>query len=200
MHFFFSDLSLANLGYSSSVTPIVTAGLLIGDKVVPYNARAAQVFFFVAFASVEPCLLASVAYDCYTGVCKPLHNTTTMTTHVCACLTTGSYVCSFLNASFQVGDTFSPSLCKSNTVHHFVCDVPAVLGLSRSDKHISEVVLIFTMSFNVSFALLIILISCLLIFVNILKMHSAQGHRKALSTCASHPTAVSILCGTVIFR
>ena len=63
MHFFFSDLSLANSGYSSAVTPIVTAGLLTGDKVVSYNARAAQMFFFVAFASVEPCLLASVAYE-----------------------------------------------------------------------------------------------------------------------------------------
>ena len=63
MHFFFSDLSLANSGYSSAVTPIVTAGLLTGDKVVSYNARAAQAFFSVAFASVEPRLLASVAYE-----------------------------------------------------------------------------------------------------------------------------------------
>ena len=54
-----------------------------------------------------------------------------------------------------------------------LCDVPAVLALSSSDKHICEVALAFIMSFNVSFALLIILISYLLIFVNILKMHSA---------------------------
>ena len=54
-------------------------------------------------------------------------------------------------------------------------------------------------SFNVSFALLVILISYLFIFVNILKMHSAQGHQKALSTCTSHFTAVSIFYGTVIF-
>lgn len=43
------------------------------------------------------------------------------------------------------------------------CDVPAVLALSRSDKHINEVVLVSIMSFNVSFALLIILISYLFI-------------------------------------
>ena len=54
-----------------------------------------------------------------------------------------------------------------------LCDVPAVLALSSSDKHICEVALAFIMRFNVSFALLIILISYLLIFVNILKMHSA---------------------------
>ena len=54
-------------------------------------------------------------------------------------------------------------------------------------------------SFNVSFALLVILISYLFIFVNILKMHSARGHQKAFSTCTSHLTAVSIFYGTVIF-
>ena len=30
-------------------------------------------------------------------------------------------------------------------------------------------------------------------------MHSAQGHQKALSTCASHPTSASIFYRTVIF-
>ena len=111
-HCFFSNLSLVNSG--------VMAGLLTGDKIISYNARAAQIFFFVAFASVEPCLLTSVVYDCHTAVRKPLHSTTTTTTHVCAHLTRGSYVCSFLNASFHVGDIFGPSLCKSNIAHHFV--------------------------------------------------------------------------------
>ncbi|KAB0371081.1 hypothetical protein FD755_017490 [Muntiacus reevesi] len=199
MYFFLSNLSLVDFGYSSAVTPKAMAGLLIGDKLISYNACAAQMFFFVAFATVENYLLASMAYDRYAAVCRPLHYTTTMTTSVCALLAIGSYVCGFLNACFHVGDIFSLTFCKSRTVHHFFCDVPAVLALSCSEKHISEVVLVFLSSFNVSFALLVILISYLLIFVNILKMHSAQGHRKALSTCTSHLTTVSIFYGTIIF-
>nr|XP_012605437.1 olfactory receptor 5B2 [Microcebus murinus] len=199
MYFFLSSLSLADFGYSSAVTPKVMAGLLIGDKFISYNACAAQMFFFVAFATVENYLLASMAYDRYAAVCKPLHYTTTMTTSVCAQLAIGSYICGFLNASFHIGDIFSLSFCKSSLVHHFFCDVPAVMALSCSDKHISEVVLVFMSSFNVVFALLVILISYMFVFITISKMHSAQGHQKALSTCASHLTAVCIFYGTVIF-
>ncbi|XFF84662.1 hypothetical protein AB1E18_010881 [Capra hircus] len=199
MYFFLSNLSLVDFGYSSAVTPKAMAGVLIGDKVISYNACAAQMFFVVAFATVENYLLASMAYDRYAAVCRPLHYTTTMTASVSAHLAIGSYICGFLNACFHVGDIFSLPFCKSITVHHFFCDVPAVLALSCSEKHISEVVLVFMSSFNVSFALLVILISYLFIFVNILKMHSARGHQKAFSTCASHLTAVSIFYGTVIF-
>uniref|UniRef100_A0A8D0ZKS1 Olfactory receptor n=1 Tax=Sus scrofa TaxID=9823 RepID=A0A8D0ZKS1_PIG len=199
MYFFLSNLSLVDFGYSSAVTPKVMAELLRGDKVISYNACAAQMFFFTVFATAESYLLASMAYDRYAAVCKPLHYTTTMTASVCVCLATGSYACGILNASVNVGDTFSLSFCRSNVVHHFFCDVPAVMVLSCSDKHIGELVLIYISSFHVFFALMVIFVSYLFIFISILKMQSSQGHQKALSTCASHLTAVSIFYGTVIF-
>ncbi|XP_066110087.1 olfactory receptor 5B3-like [Saccopteryx bilineata] len=199
MYFFLGNLSLVDLCYSSAVTPTVIAGFLHGDKVISYNACAAQMFFFVAFATVENYLLSSMAYDRYAAVCKPLHYTTTMTTGVCAHLAIGSYVCGFLNSSIHTGDTFSLSFCESNVVHHFFCDIPAVMILSCSDRHVSELVLVYVVSFNIFFALLVILISYIFIFITILKMHSSSGYQKALSTCASHLTAVSIFYGTLIF-
>ncbi|KAM8814000.1 olfactory receptor 5B3-like [Rhynchonycteris naso] len=199
MYFFLGNLSLVDLCYSSAVTPTVMAGFLLGDKVISYNACAAQMFFFVAFATVENYLLSSMAYDRYAAVCRPLHYTTTMTTGVCARLAIGSYVFGFLNSSIHIGDTFSLSFCESNVVHHFFCDVPAVMILSCSDRHLSELVLVYVVSFNTFFALLVILISYIFIFITILKMQSSSGFQKALSTCASHLTAVSIFYGTGIF-
>ena len=199
MYFFLSNLSLVDLCYSSAVTPTVMAGFLPGDKIISYNACAAQMFFFGAFATVENYLLASMAYDRYVAVCKPLHYTTTMTTGLCASLAIGSYVCGFLNASIHMADTFSLSFCESNVVHHFFCDVTAVMVLSCSDRHVSEMVLVYVVSFIISLALFVILISYTFIFVTILKMHSSSGYQKALSTCASHFTAVSIFYGTIIF-
>ncbi|KAM5186056.1 olfactory receptor 5B2-like [Callospermophilus lateralis] len=199
MYFFLGNLSLVDFCYSSAVTPKVMAGLLLGDKVISYNACAAQMYFFGAFGTVENYLLASMAYDRYAAVCKPLHYTTTMTTRVCTWLILGSYIVSFLNASIHIGNMFSLSFCKSNVVHHFFCDVPAVMVLSCSDRHVSELVLVSIVSFNIFFALLVILISYMFIFITILKMRSGAGYRKALSTCASHFTAVSIFYGTVIF-
>ncbi|KAM9767990.1 olfactory receptor 5B2-like [Dama dama] len=106
MYFFLSNLSLVDFGCSSAVTPNVIAGFLTGNKVISYNACAAQMFFFIVFGTGESYLLASMAYDRYAAVCKPLRYATTMTKN------------------------------RSNVVNHFFCDVPAVTILSCSDKHI----------------------------------------------------------------
>ena len=149
MYFFLGNLSLVDFCYSSDVTPKVMSGLLKGDKVISYNGCAAQMFFFVAFATVENFLLASMAYDRYAAVCKPLHYATTMTSGVCVCLSIGSYACGFLIASIHIGDTFNLSFCRSNVVHHFFCDIPAVMILSCSDRHVSELVLFYVGSFSI---------------------------------------------------
>uniref|UniRef100_A0A2R9B418 Olfactory receptor family 5 subfamily B member 12 n=1 Tax=Pan paniscus TaxID=9597 RepID=A0A2R9B418_PANPA len=169
MYFFLSNLSLVDFGYSSAVTPKVMVGFLTGDKFTLYNACATQFFFFVAFITAESFLLASMAYDCYAVLCKPLHYTTTMTTNVCARLAIGSYVYGFLNASIHTGNTFRLSFCRSNVVEYFFCDAPPLLALSCSDNYISEM------------------------------LRSSEGRQKAFSTCASHLTAVSIFYGTGIF-
>ncbi|XP_034369932.1 olfactory receptor 5B3-like [Arvicanthis niloticus] len=199
MYYFLGNLSFVDFCYSSAVTPTVMTGLLIGNTVISYNDCAAQMFFFVAFATVENYLLASMAYDRYVAVCKPLHYATTMTKSVCACLSVGSYACGFLNASIHTGNTFSLSFCRSHVVHHFFCDIPALMVLSCSDKHVSDLVLVYVASFHIFFALSVICISYVFIFITIFQMHSSVGYRKAVSTCASHFTAVSIFYGTIIF-
>ncbi|XP_032751306.1 olfactory receptor 5B3-like [Rattus rattus] len=199
MYIFLGNLSLVDFCYSSTVTPNVIAGFLTGDKIMSYNACASQMFFFANFADVENYLLVSMAYDRYVAVCKPLHYATTMTTRVCVCIVIGCYVCGFLNASIYTMNAFSLSFCESNVVHHFFCDVLAVMIVSCSDRHVNELTFVYVASFNIFFALILILISYMYIFTSILKMHSAAGYHKALSTFASHFTAVSIFYGTIIF-
>jgi olfactory receptor len=64
-------------------------GLIKRSKVMNYSACATQIFLFVTFANVENYLLASMTYDRYAAVCKPLHYTTMMTTSVCVCVIMG---------------------------------------------------------------------------------------------------------------
>nr|XP_048286541.1 olfactory receptor 5B3-like [Myodes glareolus] len=199
MYIFLCNLSFVDFCYSSTVTPKVIVGFLTGDNIMSYNACASQMFFFATFANVENYLLVTMAYDRYVAVCKPLHYATTMTTSMCACLVIGCYICGFLNAFICTVDALSLSFCESNVVHHFFCDVLAVMILSCSDRHINELVLIYVASFNIFFALILILISYMFIFTNILKMNSVAAYHKALSTCTSHFTAVSIFYGTLIF-
>ncbi|KAM9660489.1 olfactory receptor 5B12-like [Trichechus inunguis] len=199
MYFFLSNLSLVDCVYASAVTPKVMAGFLTGDKIISYNACAAQMFFFAAFAVIECFLLAWMAFDRHAAVCKPLHYTTTMTSTVCALLVTSSYICGLLQSSIHVALTFHLSFCHSNVVNHFLCDSPPLLALSCSDIYTNEIVIFTLAACNVFFTLLVILNSYLFIFIAILRKHSAEGQKKAFSTCASHLTTVSIFYGTIIF-
>ncbi|XP_068964107.1 olfactory receptor 5B12-like [Petaurus breviceps papuanus] len=199
MYFFLSNLSLVDFGYSSAVTPKVMAGFLTGDKAISYNGCATQLFFFATFTTVESFFLASMAYDRHVAVCKPLYYSMTMTSSVCTRLAVGSYICGFMTSSVSVGDTFSLSFCDSNIVNHFFCDIPPLLALSCSDTHINEWVLFILGGFNISFALMVIFTSYLFVLIAILRISSAEGRKKAFSTCASHLTAVSIFYGTIIF-
>ncbi|XP_051820780.1 olfactory receptor 5B12-like [Antechinus flavipes] len=199
MYFFLSNLSLVDLGYSSTITPKVMAGFLPGDKTISYSGCATQMYFFAYFATIESYLLAVMAYDRQVAVCKPLHYTTTMTSCVCASLAISCHICGFIFSSIHTGNTFSLYFCDSNIIHHFFCDIPALLVLSRSMSYIHEVVIFFAVGFTVSFDLFFILKSYFFIFIAILRMRSAEGRQKAFSTCASHLTAVSIFYGTVMF-
>ncbi|XP_077720608.1 olfactory receptor 5B12-like [Canis aureus] len=199
MYFFLSNLSFVDCVYASAVTPKVMVGFLTKDKIISYNACAAQMFFFSAFATIESFLLASMAFDRHTAVCKPLHYATIMTSAMYTSLATGSYISGLLQSSIHVALTFHLSFCRSNIINHFFCDIPALLALSCSDIYMNEIVLFILAAFNVLFTLLVILNSYLFIFIAILGMHSAERQRKAFSTCASHLTTVSIFYGTIIF-
>ncbi|XP_028714625.1 olfactory receptor 5B12-like [Peromyscus leucopus] len=198
MYIFLSNLSLVDCVYASAVTPKVIEGFLTEHKIM-YNECVAQMFFFIAFAIIEAFLLASMAFDRYVAVCKPLHYSTTMTTTKCALLVSGCYISGLLQSSIHVFFTFHLSFCHSNVINHFFCDIPPLLAISCSNIYYNEIILFMLAGFNVTSTILVILSSYLLIFVVILRMRSAEGRKKAISTCASHLTTVSIFYGTTTF-
>ncbi|XP_051822794.1 olfactory receptor 5B12-like [Antechinus flavipes] len=199
MYFFLSSLSLVDLGSSSAIIPKMLAGILTGDKIISYNSCATQMFFFVIFVTTENYLLASMAYDRHVAVSKPLHYSTIMSSKMCLGLTISCYVCGSVNSSIHIGFTFSLSFCSSNIVNHFFCDIPPILTLSCSDIHFTELLVCVIGAFNMAFAILIIVVSYLSIFIAILRIRSTEGRQKAFFTCASHIFAVSLFYGATIF-
>ncbi|KAL6035872.1 hypothetical protein STEG23_017711 [Scotinomys teguina] len=199
MYFFLSNLSLVDCVYASAVTPKVMVGFLTGNKIISYNACAAQMFFFVAFAAIESLILASMAYDRHVAVCKPLHYTTTMTSTTCILIVTCCYMSGILQSSIHVGLAFHLSFCFSNMINHFFCDIPPLLNISCSDTYTNEITLFILATLDIVFTLLVILNTYLLIFIAILRMRSADARKKAFSTCASHLITVAIFFGSLIF-
>ncbi|XP_027676181.2 olfactory receptor 1052 [Chelonia mydas] len=199
MYLLLSNLSLVDLGYSSSIAPRVLVSLSRESKAISYAGCAAQLYFFATFATTESFLLAVMAYDRYVAICNPLLYTVTISKRSCVWLLASSYMAGVANATVFTSCTFQLSFCGPNVIDHYVCDVIPLMRLSCTDTHTNEMLLsIFTGSIQLT-TMLIILFSYLYITAAILRICSSEGRHKAFSTCTSHLTAVAICYGTTCF-
>lgn len=94
---------------------------------------------------------------------------------------------------------FSFYFCKFNVIYHLFFYMPAIMYVSWSDRHVNELVSVCLASFNIFFCSHNYLLSHIIIFIGILRMHSGTGHQKSISTCASHIIPVTAFYGTLIF-
>uniref|UniRef100_A0A8D1RFA4 Olfactory receptor n=1 Tax=Sus scrofa TaxID=9823 RepID=A0A8D1RFA4_PIG len=199
MYYFLSNLSFCDVCYSSSVSPKMLADFLSEQKRIPYNLCAVQMYLFGTFADVECLMLAVMAYDRYVAICNPLLYTVAMSRRVCTQLVATAYIVGLVDSAIHTCCTFRLSFCNSNIIEHFFCDIPPLLALSCSDTSINEIVMFTFIGCVVGCSIVTVLLSYSYILTTILRMNSAEGRRKAFSTCASHLTAVAVFHGTLLF-
>ncbi|XP_048216206.1 olfactory receptor 142-like [Perognathus longimembris pacificus] len=198
MYFFLSSLSLVEICYSSTVVPKFITDLLARMKTISLKGCLAQIFFFHFFGVVETLLLVVMAYDRYVAICKPLHYMNIMSRHVCHTLMTGSFVGGFLHSIIQVLITLPLPFCGPNVIDHYFCDLYPLFKLACTDTFV-EGLIVFVNSGVISIISLLILVSSYVVILVNLRKHSAEGRRKALSTCASHITVVVFFFGPATF-
>ena len=104
-----------------------------------------------------------------------------------------------MDASINAILTFCLCFCGSNETNHFFCDVPPLLLQSFSDTHVNELVTFIIFGFIELITLSGLFVSYYYIILAVIKIHSAEGRFKAFSTCTSHPTALAIFQGTLLF-
>ena len=73
MYLFLSVLSFLNICYSSVVTPRLLVDFLASGRSISFKGCVVQMTFSVMHAVAESFLLASVACDRCTAICRPLH-------------------------------------------------------------------------------------------------------------------------------
>ncbi|XP_072648167.1 olfactory receptor 5M8 [Canis lupus baileyi] len=199
MYFFLSHLSFVDLCFSSNVTPKMLEVFLSEKKTISYPACLVQCYFFITLVHVEIYILAVMAFDRYMAICNPLLYGSKMSKSVCTSLITGPYVYGALTGLMETMWTYNLVFCGPNEINHFYCADPPLIKLACSDTYNKELSMFVVAGCNLSFSLLIILISYLYIVPAILKIRSTEGRHKAFSTCGSHLTAVTIFYATLFF-
>ncbi|XP_077675092.1 olfactory receptor-like protein OLF2 [Eretmochelys imbricata] len=199
MYFFLRNLSFCDLCVSLIISPKMLLNFLADRKNISYTACAVQMFLVIIFGDLQGLLLAVMAYDRYVAICNPLLYTVSMSRQLCILLVAGVYAVGVLDSVLNTCFTFRLSFCSSNIINHFFCDVPALLALSCSDTHINEIVIFAFISCIQVISFVTILLSYVYITSTILQMRSADGWRKAFSTCTFHLTSVVLFYGPQLF-
>ncbi|KAM9658478.1 LOW QUALITY PROTEIN: olfactory receptor 5P4-like [Trichechus inunguis] len=195
MHLFLSHLAFVDIGYSTSVTPIMLMGFLRERTTIPVSGCIAQLGSDVTFGTTECFLLAAMAYDRYVAICSPLLYSTQMSPVVCFLLLGASYLGGCMNASSFTGCLMNLSFCGPNKINHFFCDLFPLSKLSCGHVYIAETSPAISSGSVLISILFTIIVSCIYILHSILNMHSTEGRNKAFSTCTSHLTAVTLFYG-----
>ncbi|XP_004620480.2 olfactory receptor 1044-like [Sorex araneus] len=199
MYFFLSNLAFVDFCYASAITPKMLGNFLYKQNVISFNACAAQLGCFLTFVTAECLLLASMAYDRYVAICNPLLYMVVMSSDICIQLVAVPYAYNISTALFHTILTFRLTYGHSNIINHFYCDDMPLLGLACSDTHLKQLWIYISAAFTSVPSVVTVFVSYVYIISAILKMKSAEGRRKAFSTCGSHMLAVTIFYGTLIF-
>ncbi|KAM4845590.1 olfactory receptor 4S2-like [Thomomys bottae] len=198
MYFFLYFLSFVDICYSSVTVPKLISDLLVETKTISYGGCMLQVFGLHFFGCTEIFILTVMAYDRYVAICKPLHYMTIMDRQKCNKMVLGTWVGGFLHSIIQVALVVQLPFCGPNEIDHYFCDVHPVLKLACTDTYVVGVVVTANSGTITLGSFVILLISYTVILVS-LRKQSAEGRRKALSTCGSHIAVVIIFFGPCTF-
>ncbi|XP_051002981.1 olfactory receptor 13A1-like [Acomys russatus] len=197
MYFFLCNLATMDIICTSSVLPKTLVGLVSEENTISFKGCMAQLFFLVWSLSSELLLLTVMAYDRYVAICCPLHYSSRMSPQLCGALAMGVWSICALNSSINTGLMTRLSFCGPKVITHFFCEIPPLLLLSCSPTYINSIMTLVADVFygGINFALT--LLSYGYIITSILRMRSAEGKRKAFSTCSSHLIVVSVYYSSV---
>ncbi|XP_045641612.1 olfactory receptor 5H2-like [Ursus americanus] len=199
MYLFLGSLAFVDAWLSSTVSPKMLVNFFAKSKMISFSECMIQFFSFAICATTECFLLATMAYDRYVAICKPLLYPVIMSKTLCIRLLVLSFLGGLLHAIIHGSLLFRLTFCNSVIVHHFYCDMIPLFMISCTDPSINILILfIFSGSIQV-FTILTVLVSYTLVLFTILKKKSLQGIRKAFSTCGAHLLSVSLYYGSLLF-
>ncbi|XP_046284844.1 olfactory receptor 10R2-like [Marmota monax] len=199
MYFFLGVLSVSETCYTLVILPKMLINLLSLLRTISFTNCAIQLFFFLGFAVTNCMLLGVMGYDRYVAICHPLRYPVLMRWQVCGLLAAACAGAGFLFSLAGSLLVFELPFCGPNKINHYFCDISPVIRLACTDTSINELLIFIGGVLALMVPLTFICISYGFIVRTILRIPSAEGKRKAFSTCASHLTVVIVHYGCASF-
>ncbi|XP_047563636.1 olfactory receptor 1D2-like [Lutra lutra] len=197
MYFFLANLSFTDLFFVTNTIPKMLVNLQSQSKAISYAGCLTQLYFLVSLVTLDNLILATMAYDRYVAICRPLHYVTAMSPGLCILLL---ILCWALSALYGLTLTLlmtRVTFCASRKIHYIFCEMYVLLRLACSNTQIIHIVLITTGIFIFLTPFGFMIMSYIRIVRAILRIPSASSKYKAFSTCASHLAVVSLFYGTL---
>nr|XP_017520361.1 olfactory receptor 6Y1 [Manis javanica] len=198
MYFFLSNLSFLEMWYVTVISPKMLGDFFSLSKTISFNGCMTQLYFFVTFVCTEYILLAVMAFDRYVAICNPLRYPVIMTSQLCGALAGGCWSCGLVTAAVKMGFIARLHYCGTPRINHYFCDIAPLLSVPCEDSSQAELVDFLLALTVIALPLCAVVASYTTILTAILGIPSAQGRRKAFSTCASHLTVVILFYSTTL--
>ncbi|XP_007655500.1 olfactory receptor 4P4-like [Ornithorhynchus anatinus] len=198
MYYLLAHLSSVDMCYTSTVTPKLIGDLLTKKKVITFDNCMLQLFSMHFFTCIEVFILTAMAFDRYVAICRPLHYVVIMSRKKCKLLILVSWVGGAIHAFPQLFMVFQLPFCGPNEVDHYFCDIFPLLKIACVDTYLVGVLVVANSGMVALVTFVVLLVSYAVILFS-LRTHSAEGRRKALSTCGSHIAVVFLFFTPSIF-
>ncbi|NXO70031.1 OR4D9 protein, partial [Phainopepla nitens] len=198
MYFLLANLAFLDISDSSVNTPKLLSGLLSQHTVISFNKCFLQMFFFHFIAGAMAFLLLGMTVDRYVAVCEPLRYLALMSWNTCTGLVAAAWLGGFLHSVTQTAFLLQLPLCGPNVLDNFYCDIPQVIKLACTDTRMAELQMVFNSGVILIILFVILIISYIVILFRI-RTCLTEGRRKALSTCGTQITVVSLIFIPCIF-
>uniref|UniRef100_A0A452FMH0 G-protein coupled receptors family 1 profile domain-containing protein n=1 Tax=Capra hircus TaxID=9925 RepID=A0A452FMH0_CAPHI len=149
-----------------------TSPYLTPKTTISFSECMIQVFTFHFFGCLEIFILVLMAVDHYVAI-------------FCGVLMSLAWLGSCVHSAAQILLALSLPFCGPNVINHYFCDLQPLLKLACTDTYVTDLLLVSN--------------SGAICTVSIVINHSADGRKKALSTCISHIIVVILFFGPCIF-
>ncbi|XP_006161666.3 putative gustatory receptor clone PTE01 [Tupaia chinensis] len=198
MYFFLSNLSLADIGFSSTTVPKMIVDIQSGSRAISYAGCLAQMSLSVLFGCMDGMLLTAMAYDRFVAICHPLHYAVIMHPRLCGIFVLVSFSLSLLDSQLHNLIILQFTYFKGVDIPNFFCDPSQLLNLACLDSVTNNLIMYFVGAPFGFLPLSGILFSYYKILSSILRISSPGGKYKAFSTCGSHLSVVCLFFGTAL--